>query len=76
MTTTVKDLVFKPEPSRKIGSIIEIDGLNATILEQSGNKAKVILLNDSFRIGNTVVCNNGIVQRVVNSQKSPKVVRI
>jgi hypothetical protein len=61
---------------KNIGVIILINGLNAIIEESNGSKVPVTLLNSSFLIGQTVLCSNQIVQRVINKQRAIKTVRV
>ena len=64
------NILASEKPERITGKLIEINSLNAILLEQNGRKLPVVLLDNSFALNNTVVCINGVVQRIIKSQKS------
>ena len=72
----VKNIFLNQAPDKKTGTISSINGLNATIIEPSGNTLNILLINTSFKNGDTVLCINGVVQRTIKDQKSPIVIRI
>jgi len=69
--------IFASDPvPTTTGVLLTINGLNASILEPNGNTLAVVLLNDSFRVGQTVLCSNQIVQRVISANKPVKTIKV